>query len=201
MTRLERWSDAHRVAAVLGSAIATLVVLGAVFAWRSESVLSPFDLDGEQNVPALFSALLLFACAALALRLPRSVAPRAVALTFSGVLVLASLDEATEIHEKLEQRLDVDWQLLYIPVFVAAVVVWSLLVAGLRRNGFSLTLVLASAGCWIASQALEALQWEDEGPARGYTWMMVVEETLEMTGSALLLVALLIVVRDRRVDE
>ena len=201
MTRLERWSDAHRVAAVLGLAIATLVVLGAVFAWRSESVLSPFDLDGEQNVPALFSALLLFACAVLAYRLPRSVAPRAVALTFSGVLVLAGLDEATEIHEKLEQRLDVDWQLLYIPVFVAAVVVWSLLVARLRRSGFSLTLVLASAGCWIASQALEAVQWEEEGPAPGYTWMMVVEETLEMTGSALLLVALLTVVLARHVDE
>jgi phosphate/sulfate permease len=201
MARLERWSDPHRVAAVLGLAIATLVVLGAVFAWRSESVLSPFDLDGERNVPALFSALLLLACAVLAFRLPGSVVPRAVALVFSGVLVLASLDEATEIHEKLEQRLEVDWQLLYIPVFVAAVAVWSLLVAGLRRNGFSLTPVLASAGCWIASQALEALQWEDEGPAPGYTWMMVVEETLEMTGSALLLVGLLVVGRERRVDE
>ena len=195
MTRLEQGVDPRRTAVVLGLAIATLVALGAVFAWRSESGLSPFDLDGERNVPALFSALLLFVCAVLALRLPRSVAPRAVALALSGVLVLASLDEATEIHEKLERRLDVDWQLLYIPVFVAAVVVWSLLVAGLRRNGFTVALVLASAGCWIASQALEALQWENEGPAPGYTWMMVVEETLEMTGSALLLVALVVVTR------
>ena len=164
-------------------------------------MLSPFDLDGERNVPGLFSALLLLACAVLAFLLPRSVAPRAVALIFSGALVLASLDEATEIHEKLERRLDVDWQLLYIPVFVAAVVVWSLLVAGLRRNGFSLTLVLASAACWIASQALEALQWEDDGPAPGYTWMVVVEETLEMTGSALLLLALLTVVGARHGGE
>ena len=200
MTRLDDWLDPRRTVAVLGLAIATLVVLGAVFAWSSESALSSFDLDGERNVPALFSALLLFACAVQTLRLPRSVVPRAVALVFSGVLVLASLDEATEIHEKLEQRLDVDWQLLYLPVFVAAAVVWWLLVAGLRRNGFGVAPVLASAGCWLASQALEALQWEDEGPAPGYTWMMVLEETLEMTGSALLLVALLAVVRARSFD-
>jgi hypothetical protein len=192
--------DARRVAVVLGLAIAVLATLGAVEAWRPQSALTSFDLDGERNVPAVFSALLLLACAALVLWLPRTVVPRPVAFVLSGVLALASLDEATEIHEKLEQRLDVDWQVLYLPVFLAAVVVWSLLVAGLRRNGFGVRLVLASAGCWAASQVLEALQWEDEGPAPGYTWMMVTEETLEMAGSALLLVALLVVFRADRTE-
>ena len=192
--------DPRRVAVVLGVAIAVLATLGAVVAWRPESGLTSFDLDGERNVPAIFSALLLLACAALVLWLPRTVVSRPVAFVLSGVLTLASLDEATEIHEKLEQRLDVDWQLLYRPVFLAAVVVWSLLVAGLRRSGLGVRLVLASAGCWVASQLLEALQWEDEGPAPGYTWMMVTEETLEMAGSALLLVALLVVVRAGRTE-
>ena len=67
----------------------------------------------------------------------------------------------------------------------------------LRRNGLGLGLVLASGACWVGAQLLEALQWEDDGPAPGYTWMMVVEETLEMAGSAFLLLALLVVVRAR----
>ena len=32
-----------------------------------------------------------------------------------------------------------------------------------------LGLVLASGACWVGAQFLEALQWEDDGPAPGYT--------------------------------
>lgn len=191
MIRLGDWLEPRRAAALLGLSIGVLATLGGLHAWRSQPWLSAFDLDGERNVPALFSAALLVACAALALALPRSVASLRTSLLFAAVLVFASLDEATEIHESLERKLDADWQLLYIPVFIAAAVVGVLIVVGLRRSGLGVTLVLASAGCWIASQALEALQWADDGRAPGYTWMMVVEETLEMTGSALLVVALL----------
>ena len=67
----------------------------------------------------------------------------------------------------------------------------ALFVMALRRNGLGLGLVLASGACWVGAQLLEALQWEDDGPAPGYAWMMVTEETLEMVGSALLLLALL----------
>ncbi|HMJ59351.1 MAG TPA: hypothetical protein VK467_09450 [Gemmatimonadales bacterium] len=191
--------DPRRVAVVLGLAIAALAVLGAVEAWRPGSGLTPFDLDGERNFPAIFSALLLLACAVLVVRLPRSVVSRPVTVVLSGIFALASLDEAAEIHEKLERRLDVDWQLLYAPAFIAAIVAWSLFVVALRRRGLSVTLVLASAGCWVASQVLEALQWKDDGSqAAGYTWMMVTEEVLEMVGSALLLIALLVVVRASR---
>lgn len=179
----------------LGTVIAVLAVAGAVYAWESPSSLSRFDLDEERTVPAFFTAFLLIACAVVALRLPRSVVSRAVAIAFAGLLVLASLDELAEVHEKLERRLDVDWQLLYIPVFAAAVAVLALFLMALRRNGLGLGLVLASAACWAGSQVLEALQWEDDGPAPGYTWMMVTEETLEMVGSALLLLALLAALR------
>lgn len=190
--------DQRRAAVVLGVAIALLAVLGAVAAWRPQSTLTPFDLDGERNVPAIFSALLLLACAVLVLRLPRSVVARPLVVVLSVVLALASLDEATEIHEKLERRFDVDWQLLYAPAFIAAVVAWSLFVVALRRRGLSVTLMLASAGCWVASQTLEAVQWKDDGQAAGYSWMMVTEEVLEMVGSAVLVVALLLVVRAAR---
>jgi hypothetical protein len=179
------------VAVALGAAIAVLAVAGAIYAWESPSSLSRFDLDEERTVPAFFTAFLLFVCAAVALRLPRSLVSRAVAIAFAGLLVLASLDELAEVHEKLEGRLDVDWQVLYIPVFAAAAAVLALFTMALRRNGLGLGVILASGTCWVGAQLLEALQWEDDGPAPGYTWMMVTEETLEMAGSALLLLALL----------
>jgi hypothetical protein len=190
--------DPRRVAIALGVAIAGLAVLGVIFAWEPRPALARFDLDEERTVPALFTALLLVASAVLALRLPRSVVSRGVGLVLSGLLVLASLDEAAEFHERLERRAGVDWQLLYLPVFLAVLVGFGLLVLGLRRSGFGLGLVLAAAACWAVAQSLEALQWEEDGPAPGYTWMMVTEETLEMAGSALLLLALLTVVRADR---
>jgi len=201
MTRFEQWLDPRRTAAVLGLGIAALAVLGCLFAWGSASWLWRFDLDGERNVPALFSALLLLTCAVLVLRLPTAVVARPVGVVFSVFLALASLDEAVEIHEKLERRFDVDWQLLYLPAFVALLVVGSLFVVALRRERPSFALVLTAAACWVVSQVLEALQWADDGgQAAGYTWMMVTEEVLEMVGSALLVVALLLVLAHRSED-
>jgi hypothetical protein len=192
---VQRLLDPRYVAVLLGGAILVLAILGAFFAWDPRPGLEPFDLDEERTVPAYFSAALLAACAPLALRLPRAVLSRPAAVVFAALLLLASLDELVEIHERLERRLDTDWQLLYTPVFIAIAVVFVLFLLGLRRNGLDvgLGLTLASAACWGAAQLLEFLQWEDEGPAPGYTWMMVAEETLEMTGSALLLIALLVV--------
>ena len=190
--------EPRRVAIVLSAAIVLLAILGAIVAWEPRPALSRFDLDEERTVPAIFSALLLAGCAVLALRLPRAILARGPAITFAALLALASLDELAEIHEKLERRLDVDWQLLYVPVFLAVLVVLGLFVSGLRRNGLDLRLVVASAACWGSSQVLEALQWEDDGPASGYRWMVVAEETLEMAGSALLLLALLTALRAGR---
>jgi hypothetical protein len=190
--------EPRRAATALVVAIAVLAVLGVIVAWEPRPALARFDLDEERTVPAYFSALLLFVCAVLALRLPRSVVSHGVGLALSGLLLLASLDELAELHERLERRVGVDWQLLYVPVFLALLVVFGFLVNGLRRSGFGLWLVLAAAGCWAVAQALEALQWEDDGPARGYTWMMVTEEVLEMAGSGLLLLALLVVIRAAR---
>lgn len=193
--------ETRRVAVVLGAAIAVLALLGAIYAWEPRPALHRFDLDEERTVPAYFSAFLLAACAVFALRVPRAVLSRRAAVVFAVLLALASLDELIEIHERLERRLDVDWQVLYIPVFAAGVVVLVLFVAGLRRQGFRLELVLASAACWAAAQLFEKLQWEDSGPVAGYTWMMVVEETAEMAGSALLLLSLLSVVRTNRASR
>lgn len=178
--------DPHRTALALGGAVTVLGLVGGLVAWRPEWGLEQFDLDGERNVPATFSALLLLTGAALAVRLPATGVPRSVSLAFGCLLAFAALDEAFELHEKLETRLGVDWQLLYVPVFVLAIVLWCWLVYALRGRRASIALLLAASACWVAAQLLEHEQWEPDGPVPGYTWMMVAEEILEMTGSALL---------------
>jgi hypothetical protein len=198
---VKRLLEPRLVAVVLGAAIAVLALLGAIYAWEPRPALDRFDLDEERTVPAYFSGVLLAACAVLALRLPRAVLSRFAALVFAGLLALASLDELAEIHERLERRLGVDWQVLYIPVFAAGVVVLALFIFGLRRQGLRIELVLASAACWVGAQVFEKLQWEDEGRVPGYTWMMFIEEILEMTGSTFLLLALLAVVQSDNAER
>ena len=109
---VKRLLEPRVVAVALGAAIAALAVAGAVYAWESTSWLSRFDLDEERTVPAFFTAFLLIACAAVALRLPRSLVSWPFAIAFAALLVFASLDELAEVHEKLERRLEVDWLLL-----------------------------------------------------------------------------------------
>ena len=184
--------EPRRAAVVLGCVIALVGLAGVLVAWRVDQGRDLFDLDGERNVPATLSALLLVLAAVCVVRLPQRVVPRAVSLGLGGVLVLAALDEAFELHEKLESALDVDWQLLYLPVFVVAAALWCWLLYALRGDRSTVALLGAAGLCWVASQVLEHEQWGPDGPEPGYTWMMVTEEILELTGSALLVVALLV---------
>jgi len=187
--------EPRRAAVVLGCAVALVSLAGVLVASGLDWGRNQLDLDGERNVPSTLSALLLLAAAVLLVRLPSRVVPRAASLGLGCILALAALDEAFELHEKLETRLDVDWQLLYIPAFLAAALLWFLLLRSVWRDRRSTGLLVAAGACWIVSQVLEHEQWGPNGPEPGYTWMMVVEETLEMTGSALLVVALLAAAR------
>ena len=62
--------DARRVAAANGVVIALLGVLGVLFIVFG-SPFGIFDLDGERNVPATYSAALWFTVAVLALLMGR----------------------------------------------------------------------------------------------------------------------------------
>ena len=189
-------TDPRRVALVLGIVIAILGLLGAVRAWAPGHGLEFFDLDGERNAPATFSALLLFTASFLTLRLPGSVVARPVSLVLAALFLYAGLDEAFEIHEKLEAKIDIDWELLYVPGFLVAVVALGALLYALRSFRTSLALVLAAMACWFVSQLFEALEWDPSGPTSAYVPLMVAEELLEMTGSSLLILALLVVHQD-----
>lgn len=185
--------EPRRAAVILAGAIGFLGLVGAVHAARPTWFLVPFDLDGERNVPALFSALLLIGGGVALFRLSLG----AAGALFSMLLVYGALDEAAQIHETLERRLGLDWQLLYLPVFAGAAILWYLVFLRLPRGSVSKRFLVAGATAWIGAQALEFAQWDGDRPRSAYRALMVPEEVLEMAGSAVILVGLLFAANSR----
>ena len=184
----------RRVAAANGVVIALLGALG-VLSIVFGSPFGSFDLDGERNIPATYSAALWFSVAVLALLMGRiDPAPGLPQLWvgLSGFFVFVSADEFGEIHERLERIVGVDWQILYSPVAVLALVLWLFVARRLRQIGVGLGLLLAGTVCGIASQVAEAVEYGpgDERIA-AFDELMVFEELVEMVGALLIGLAVL----------
>ncbi len=173
--------------------IAVLAIPGALTVRRGGG--GAFDLDGELTIPAFASAGLLL-CAAAAAVLAARDDPRRRWRPWPGLALLFAVmgvDEATGMHEALEDASTIDWQTLYAPVVLLAGLAWLLALERLPGIVERVSWI-AGAGAWLAAQVLEALEWtgprEAERAVEGYGIMMGSEELLEMTGSALFAFAL-----------
>jgi uncharacterized membrane protein YhaH (DUF805 family) len=164
-----------------------------------------FDLDAELSwqvsIPALFSAGLLFAAAMLALARARQIpdARRRGWVAIGAFLTFMGIDEMVEIHERLERVTEIDWQTLYVPIALIGAVAWFVILKQLWRHRSLSIAWIAGAGAWLIAQVLEDVQW---GPGdvlvSGAGSLIVAEETLEMSGSALFLLTLLAIRRSER---
>ncbi len=195
----------RRVAAVLGAVIATLTALGIGAMTVDFGPLWIFDLDREWVVPAVFSAGVLGWAAFLAARLARAgPASRLRPVWWWALAVLFAfmcLDELTSIHERLEAATGVDWQLLYAPLVAVAGFGWLRALFSFRSRSGSVLWALGAAA-WFVAQVFEYLQYD--GDRLIHAWMIVPEESLEMTGSSLWVLALLTALHslpDRRRDQ
>jgi cytochrome bd-type quinol oxidase subunit 2 len=207
LDRTLRSIEPRVVAAVL---LGGIVVIGVLGAWQAaegpveaeggpapHGFLGLFYLDGEYNVPALFSAA-LWLLASLSLYAAGQARERGrrrhVWTALAIGLIYLALDEAFGVHEKLEARTGVDWQLLYLPLLVA------IAAAGLyvliQSRGAARRLFLAAGAAAFVAQVLEAVQWDGQVPVDSYRQLMVPEEILEPTAAALLAVAGLMLLRD-----
>ena len=182
------WSAAAtriRIAAALAVAIACLGALGYAHI-RTEAVGASFNLDGEQNVPAVFSALLLLAAAVVCALAGTRPGVRGLPwLVVAGFLTLFAFDELLTLHERLENAARVDWQLLYAPLAVAVIAATSRLLWLHRARPLVCLLLMAGGAAWVVAQLCEAIQWSGDvfvGPQ----WLIVIEETLEMAGTTAL---------------
>ncbi|MGI9584035.1 MAG: hypothetical protein ACR2N7_00405 [Acidimicrobiia bacterium] len=179
------------VAAVCGVGIACLVVMGVL----QRTVLPDWgaaNLDSEISIATRFSAALLWAAAFGWLLVAVAVRPRQLALwLWWPVLAWLALDEGAAIHEKLERWSGVDWQLLYVPVMVLGAVAWLGVVRQFRSRPRIIALLAATAAAWLVVMILELVQNWGGSPVQPsvYVPTMIIEEALEMIGSASLLVA------------
>ncbi|MDQ4131123.1 MAG: hypothetical protein M3133_09070 [Actinomycetota bacterium] len=184
--RAVRALGVRTVAFVTCGCVVALGVLGVLDA--TVGVPLPFYLDGEGGAPALFSAGLLVAGGALAVLLGAGrLAPGGPVtwLALAAFLAFMALDELLGVHEALERRTGIDWQLLYSPVVLVGGMAWLRALQALRRGHVvARRLLMGGAAAWLAAQILEDIQWTD-GDRLVYPWMIVPEEMLEMTGSML----------------
>ena len=186
-----------------------------------------FNLDKERNIPTWFSGVLLLllgfvSCVAYYWEKSRNAIDHAyfrLPILWLGIACSAffmSLDEMTILHENLfwrEVRLTTttmdrswqyltQWQILFAPAIV--IVLGYMTVFFLNRFRLSQSAMrnaFAGIGCWLTALFLESIRevFKDIGQS-AYEIAMIVEELLEMTGTLLLLAAIIFYVIDISCD-
>lgn len=192
----------RRVAAVLALGIAVFGLLGAFQAFVAP--VAVLDLDSEFTLPAYFSGYLLLLAAVAAWARAQAGEQRALVwLLLAGFFVFMSADEVIGLHEQLASAAGLYWQVLYLPLILAGGTAWLLTLRELRGQPLAAGLFILGAVAFVVAQACDTLQWSGNTEAPSYRWTTVPEEILEMTGSALFGLAILLsiqhVLRRRRV--
>ena len=179
---------------LIGLAVLAVVfgILGAIV-YPGGGDLRAFDLNKEQTFPATFSGVLLLAAGGLALLngLVRSdtAAGRRWWIVLALVFAFLGLDEIAALHEAVQDRVHVWGQAVLAPVVFVGVYAWWATLRRLRSEPPAGTLFMLGAGAWIMSQLIDA------GLNEHWGWTIVPEELLEMAGSALFGLALLVALR------
>lgn len=180
-----------RVAGVLVLLVAMFALMDIfdgrpTYAW-------PFGLDVEQTPDVAFSALILLAAGCLSLLISFYAGRNRIAFAMSLGFFVMSYDEAFVLHEQLEEKLSIDWQIVYLPIIAIIGVVWLAMFLKVLVPQRARLLWICGALAWVVSQIFEKLQWN--GDQFIHPWMVLPEETLEMLGSTAWLLALLICLR------
>lgn len=193
---------------VVATAIVVLGALAAAFGiyHLQTSRVDPgastdfFDLDGEDTFVTVLTGASLLAAALGALVAGYSVLGRArlVFHALAGFFAFMALDEVLSFHEGIERSAGVDWQVLYLPIFLVGGVAGIAALVALRGVRIAQLTFLAGGAAWFVAQVLEKIQWSgagDDEPIAHYNLLMVPEELLEYLGSALWFVAFVLVIR------
>jgi hypothetical protein len=186
--------DVRRLAIGLAAGIALFGVLGTLVlaGWHTWT----FDLNQERTLPAYWSATLLFLTAAFTSALALSARERGLSplLIFGLAAFFAILgaDEVAAIHERFQHRTGVKGQVFMLPL--AALAGFALLHLFRRlRAPLPRLLLVAGVAAWGLAQVMDVLHTPSGG---ALDYLIVPEESGEMSGSALLALAMLLAVRE-----
>lgn len=166
-----------------------------------EEIIALFSLSWEANLPTWYSTALLLACAATLAFIGRADVPGQTGYwrLLAAVFLYLSIDEAVGLHEQLNGLVELGGPFYFSWIIPAGAVVLVLGLAYLRflgrlpadtRRRFVLAGALYLAGALLMEIPL-GLWTEAHGDADlGYALIDFVEETLEMIGATLFLLAL-----------
>ena len=113
----------HRHVGCVLLAMLIFLELAYVIAYKTQSLLPLFDLNGEANIPAWYTSTLLSVASFLAFlaHIKQSSSDRWVKafwLLLSVACLLVLLDEIAQFHEKFDLYLKIKWVYFYAPVGV-----------------------------------------------------------------------------------
>lgn len=189
--------------------------IGHSQAGESESIqkaVAFFSLSYEHNLPSWYSSMLLFACAiALGVRAVRASETRDTFRrhwwVLTGGFAYMSIDEAVELHEHLGGLFHFHGVLYFGWVVPAALLVLVLLASYVRflrhlpprtRTRFVIAGVIYVGGA--VGMELPLGWWTDRHGDGNFTYALIdwVEESLEMLGASMFLLALVAHITDTR---
>jgi hypothetical protein len=99
-----------------------------------------------------------------------------------------------QIHERIETWTGVDWEQPYLVVALGAAVIWFKILR--RVDPLPRALLIIGAVCWAISFGLEDAEYDSaDDRVSGFTTLAISEEVLEMIGSTLFLLALVVALK------
>ncbi|HUT77622.1 MAG TPA: hypothetical protein VM285_08045 [Polyangia bacterium] len=187
----------------LAAAIGFFAVLGGVLIIFDLEFLGPvqnasnplqwFDLNQELTFPAYFSGLLLLVMAGLALLVSSMPAVRLGSGTpwvlMALIVSFLAFDEVVDIHGRLQGSAGVEAQVLLAPLILVAAVVGLVLLRRIWPQPVVRGMFLGGAAAWGLAMAIDP----STHPGAPLAFP---EEMLEMTGSALFVLALSLLARN-----
>lgn len=196
-TESVRRVDPARLARIEG---ATIIVLGALGGIRGyfELHVHLVDLNAEWTIPSVFSSALLFFASALAISFAALVGKRrrdsVAGVALAVLFTFMAIDELAGIHEFLDSLSSIPWQGIYLPIVAAG----GFAAISLTPRAGPLPILLFKLGiaAWFISQLLDVIENRGFGGELVYPILVLPEETLEMAGSSLFGLALLVAIRN-----
>lgn len=164
-----------------------------VLAFKTQTMLKFFDLNGEVNLPAWATSIMLGIAGFLALLNYLSHRKRSYFwLVLSAACFFISLDEIVQIHEQLSRATQVVWVIFYIPVGIIVLFYLSRQAVQLRNHHPHIKTIMQGVFIgFILATGLESIVHFVGLPSLLKKIEYMIEEGAEMLGAGMILIGCL----------